>query len=156
MSTDQKEVTGSPSALAFLFSSGYPMQVSGKRTKAQRVARRKAIFGSFTRSLSQVDHPLVTLSRQMNDENDRRTAANKRESDPAKHVPPLLGSASFRKVRRAQTRSLAVVVPSVDQLLAVIANSPAANDRLRARSIARRSGRGWKAVAKRLHFDRTP
>lgn len=109
-SNSDDELTGSPAALGRLFAGGTPWRFTPKRlAPAQRIARRKAIFGSFTRAISRAPHRLVVLGekesqRVVLQEKPRRSfdSINKRER---KRMADLLVSAkaipgSNRKPRK--------------------------------------------------------
>lgn len=70
MSADNKPLVGSPDALGRLFSGGilswrqFPMRLS----RAQRVARRKEIFGSFTRAIAHAKHRIPVLAEAQGDQ----------------------------------------------------------------------------------------
>ncbi len=46
-----RDVTGSPEALAYLFSGGHAMQIIMRRTKAERLARRAALHDTWSRGV---------------------------------------------------------------------------------------------------------
>ena len=60
-----REVTGSASALAYLFSGGHAMQVSTGRTREQRIAHRAALRETWSRAImARLPHPLATARRE--------------------------------------------------------------------------------------------
>jgi len=103
VSAGSKPLVGSPEALGRLFAGGilswrqFPMRLS----RAQRVARRKEIFGSFTRAIAHAPHPVAVLRGQ---EGDRVVVQEK----PARSFT----SAKKREARRlAALRARATAIP---------------------------------------------
>ena len=100
-----RPLVGSPAALFRLFAGGNALpswrMFSMRLSRAQRLARRKEIFGSFTRTIAHTPHRLAVLRGQ---EGDRQTVHEK----PARSF----ASAAKRENRRlARLRETSLAIP---------------------------------------------
>lgn len=140
MGIKPEEVTGSASALAFLFSGGHAMQVSTKRTRAQRIEHRAALAESWSRGvMARVSHPVAAL----------------RAAFIAKFSALKMAGPSWQAFRRREQRRPVVFAerPTLKAVVRRVLKNRAREtvlDRRAAKRAVRKAGYRWKSAARLL------